>query len=152
MGSGLNVLLALLAAAGFAAANVCTRRATLWAPPVQGMRLTIMVALPVLALMATAAGQMDELGGLPWQVYVYFCVAGVIHFICGRFGYYSSVQALGAARATIVTTAFMPLTTIVIAMAVLDESLSWLMGVGALLVTLGPIVMAQGGQTYALPI
>jgi drug/metabolite transporter (DMT)-like permease len=147
----MSVLFALLAAAGFAAANVCTRRATLWGPPVQGTRLTIVVALPVLALMAALLGEMGEVARLPWQVYALFGAAGVVHFIVGRFSYYSSVQALGAARATVVTSAFMPLTTIVIAILVLDETFTWLTGLGALLVTLGPIVMAQGERQPGNP-
>ncbi|MFQ5872179.1 MAG: DMT family transporter [Dehalococcoidia bacterium] len=136
-------LFALLASASFASTNIFIRRGTLWVEPTQGVRLTVLLGVPIFALLATVFGEMVRLGEIPWQAYLLFGSAGAIHFVLGRSAMYFAIQAIGASRSGVIV-AVAPLFSIVIAVPLFGESFAWTTALGTLLVILGPILMLQG--------
>jgi drug/metabolite transporter (DMT)-like permease len=139
------VLLALFSSLAFASSNVSALRGTLLGSPRQGVRLTILLGVPMFVALAAGFGQLQRIGELPAAGWVLFAVAGVIHFVGGRNFGYLTTRELGASRATVITT-LSPLVSIAIAVALFNDTITLAIAAGAILVILGPILMSQGDK------
>lgn len=140
-------LLALFAAVAFACSNVSALRGTLWAEPRQGVRLTVLMGVPIFAFLALLFGQLGDLDKLSWKAWALFAAAGVVHFIAGRSLGYLAARALGASRATVVTT-LSPLFSVALAVVLFGDRVTWSIALGGLLVILGPVLIAQGDRRH----
>jgi drug/metabolite transporter (DMT)-like permease len=135
--------LAILASLGLAVGAVFARRGGLWVNPVLGARITIIVGIPIFAVLAFATGELSTAGSMTAMAVVWFALAGVVHFIIGRSLQYSAFKEMGASRATVVIT-LAPLISVIIAVPLFGEDVTAYLVVGAVLVMLGPILIAQG--------
>ncbi len=92
----LGAFFALLAAASFGLDNASARRGVLSGTVIQAMAITVPLGLPMFFIPALIAGQLAALTVLtPLQCF-YLSLAGVMHFVVGRYGNYRSLVAMGA--------------------------------------------------------
>ncbi len=114
--------LAFIAALAFATGNVSTRRATIWAASIHGVRISIFVGPPLFALVALALGETGKLDELTVTAVLLFAIAGLVHFVFGRALIYESIAIIGAPRAVVVSNLSVVF-SVVTAVIFLDENL-----------------------------
>lgn len=138
----LGALLALASAATFGLNNAAIRRGVLTGSVVQAMTITVPMGVPLFALACLPFGGIESLAGFGLSGWLWMILAGVIHFIIGRYGNYRSTEALGANLSSPLQQLSVPI-SIVLAMIFLDETLDMLGTIGFLLVMFGPAVTVR---------
>jgi len=146
----LVAFLALSSALSLAVTNICIRRGTRWASPNQGVVLSALIAPPVFVAIATVNGDLWRVDDVPAEAYALFAVAGVVHFVIGRALNFAAIRAIGASRSSVIVGAT-PIFAVALAIPILGESISWVVGVGAIIIMIGSVVMTRGGH-YADPV
>lgn len=138
----LGALLALASAATFGFNNAAIRRGVLTGSVVQAMMITVPMGVPLFALACLPFGGIESLLRYTTASWLWMTLAGVIHFVIGRYSNYRSTHALGANLSSPLQQLSVPI-SIVLAMIYLDETLSPLSFTGFILVMLGPAVTVQ---------
>jgi uncharacterized membrane protein len=136
-------LLALLAAATFAFNNASVRRGVLTGSVSQAMAITVPIGVPIFLVAALALGSLGMIARFPKTTLVWLALAGVMHFVWGRYCNYRATKAMGAILVGPVQQASMVF-TLALAVFILDETLTPLRIVGILLVVLGPSISLPG--------
>mgnify|MGYP006274327947 FL=1 len=139
----IGALLALLSAASFGLNNAALRRGVLRGSVLQALTITVPMGAPLFALAALAFGALGGLTALPAASVFWFAVAGIVHFLLGRYGNYRATRAMGANLSGPVQQMSV-LVSLVLALAFLGERLTPLSVLGIVLVVIGPFVMLQG--------
>ncbi|MPZ53813.1 MAG: EamA family transporter, partial [Acidimicrobiia bacterium] len=140
-----GILFTLLSAASFGANNVVVRRGLLGMSAGQGLYITVLLGIPLFGLAALLSGQLFRLGDLTWFGGGLLAVAGVVHFVAGRYCTFRAVGAIGANR-TMPLQALSGFYSVIIAVIFLDEHLSMIIAIGIVLAMLGPGLIAQGSR------
>jgi drug/metabolite transporter (DMT)-like permease len=140
--------LALLAAATFGLNNAMLRRGVLTGSALQGLMITVPMGVPLFALGALGFGALGGLAAMTGPAWLWFAVAGVVHFIIGRYGNYRATRAMGANLSGPVQQLGI-LVSLVLAMLFLGERLNPLSFIGIALVLFGPLIMLQGSRGKA---
>jgi len=91
---------------------------------------------------AALTGEIWKLWHVPWQAHVFLALSGIVHFAFGRSWGYRSLRLIGATRSNIVTS-LNPIVTVLLAIMILGETLSFSMFIGIILTLLGPIVLLK---------
>ncbi len=138
----LGALLALASAATFGFNNAAIRRGVLTGSVVQAMMITVPMGVPLFALACLPIGGFSALAGFSPSAWWWMILAGVVHFMIGRYGNYRSTHALGANLSSPVQQLSVPI-SIVLAMIFLDETLNPLSFTGFMLVMFGPAVTVK---------
>ena len=139
----LGAFLSLLAATMFALNNAMTRRGVLTGTVVQAMAITVPMGAPLFFLLLLVFGQVGALTQFSGLSILYLSIAGVLHFVWGRYCNYRASKAIGtnlqgpASQSDIVF-------TLALAMWLLDEKLTPLRVLGIVLVVAGPLVTMVG--------
>lgn len=136
----IGATLALVSAAFFGLNNATVRRGVLKSTVLQGMAITVPVGVPMFLLFAIYFGGMDQLrtwGGAAW---IWMILAGVVHFVVGRFGNYRATQALGATLSTPIQQLSI-LVAVALAFVFLDERINAVNAFGIFLVMVGPLMV-----------
>jgi drug/metabolite transporter (DMT)-like permease len=141
----LGAILSLLSAATFGLNNATLRRGVLKGSVLQAMAITVPMGVPLFALGALAFGALGGLAGLSTSAWFWFSVAGVVHFIAGRYGNYRATRAMGANLSGPVQQMSV-LVSLGLALIFLDETLNPLSIIGILLIVIGPFIMLPGGD------
>jgi len=128
---------ALIAAATFALNNATLRRGVLTGTVVQAMAVTVPLGIPLFLAGALLADQAAVLLSFSRDAVLALCVAGVIHFIWGRYCNYRATQAIGANLVAPVQQ-FSLLCSLGLAIWLLGETLTPLRMLGIALVIIGP--------------
>lgn len=138
----LGALLALASAATFGLNNAAVRRGVLTGSVLQAMAITVPLGVPLFALACLLTGGFHAMAGFSGAAWLWMTLAGVVHFIAGRYGNYRSTKAMGANLASPVQQLSVPV-SIILAMIYLDEVLTPLRLIGFVLVMLGPVIMMR---------
>jgi drug/metabolite transporter (DMT)-like permease len=138
----LGALLALASAATFGFNNAAIRRGVLTGSVVQAMMITVPMGVPLFALACLPFGGIESLLRYSTASWLWMTLAGVIHFVIGRYSNYRSTHALGANLSSPLQQLSVPI-SIVLAMIYLDETLSPLSFTGFILVMLGPALTVR---------
>lgn len=138
----LGGLLALLASATFAISNVSVRRGVITGTVLQGMAITVPIGAPLFLIVAVAIGAFPAIFDFAPLPALYLALAGIVHFIAGRYGNYRAINAMGANLAIPVQQTSL-LFSLAIALWLLGESLTPLKLLGIVLVLVGPAMMIQ---------
>jgi uncharacterized membrane protein len=144
----LGALLALASAATFGFNNAAIRRGVLSGSVVQAMMITVPMGVPLFALACLPFGGINSLAGFSTSGWLWMILAGVIHFVIGRYGNYRSTHALGANLSSPIQQLSVPI-SIVLAMIYLDETLNPLSCIGIILVMIGPAITVPGNKSDA---
>lgn len=142
----LGAVLALGFAFFFGANSIFVRRGVLLASPNYIATLTIFTGPVFFFLLTLATGELSTIPDFTWQATLFFALSGIVHFALGRTFGYRAVLILGATRSGIVT-GLNAIVTIVLAIIILKETVTPMMGVGICLSLAGPIIIAlkEGG-------
>jgi uncharacterized membrane protein len=138
----LGVSLAALSAATFAFNNASARRGVLTGSVLQALAVTVPIGVPIFFLVALGSGQLGTLASISAQAIALFALAGVLHFVIGRYGNFRAAQAIGANLSGPVIQLSLVI-TLVLAIMVLKEALTPLRLIGILLLATAPALMRQ---------
>lgn len=133
----LGGFLALVSAATFAFENAIARRGVLTGSVAQALAISVPLGVPIFFLVALAFGSLGAVLGFSPAAIGYLALAGILHFVWGRYCNYSASKAMGANLVAPVQQANL-LITLALAIWILDERLTPLRIVGIVLVVLGP--------------
>jgi drug/metabolite transporter (DMT)-like permease len=126
----------------FALGGTMTRRGMMRASASFGLYVTVILGVPLFAVAALATGQIFDADEITSNGYVLLAGAGILHFLVGRYCGFRAVAAIGANRnQPLLTTSI--LYSVILAIIVLDESITWAMFGGMALVVVGPMLMIE---------
>ena len=145
----LGYVFGLLSAMSFGVADTSTRRGVLKGTVIQAVFFTVILGVPLFLVAAVVTGQIFDANLIAFKGYVYLVLAGIIHFIGGRYCNYRTISAIGATRAATIGAVQLPYSVIVAAIF-LSERVNALMAVGILLVLVGPLIMAERKKEKAI--
>ena len=91
---------------------------------------------------ALVTGQLFRAGDVSGLGFLLLSTAGILHFGLGRYFNYRSMAAIGATRTGPIQSFTAPY-AVAVAYFLLDEGVTFLMGVGIVLVLVGPAVMVE---------
>jgi drug/metabolite transporter (DMT)-like permease len=138
----LGVALALISSLSFSLNSVMARRGLARATASAGAFVTVLLGVPLFLVASLVTGQLFNAVDVPLRGYVLLSAAGVLHFGVGRYFNYRAAAAIGATRAASVQALTVPY-AILIAYIFLGETISWIMGMGIVLIIIGPTIMVQ---------
>ena len=134
---------ALLAAVTFAFNNASARRGVLTGSITQALAITVPIGVPIFCLAAVVAGSLGAVFDFSSQATLALAVAGIVHFVWGRYCNYRATRAMGANLVGPIQQVSLVL-TLVLAIWLLGEKVTPLRLVGILLVVLGPFLTMRG--------
>lgn len=137
----LGALLAFISAGFYGTNNACLRRGVLHGSVSQAMSITVPLGVPLFLIAAFLSGQLFDLGKLSARSFLFFSLAGVLHFVWGRYWNYRSTQALGSVGAGPIQQSQL-LIAVALAVIFLHEKLTPLKGLGIVLIIIGPTIIA----------
>ena len=138
----LGACLAFVSAAFFGLNNATVRRGVLTSTVLQGMAFTVPLGVPLFAAFAFALGGFQALAGWPLSSWLWMALAGIVHFVIGRYGNYRATQALGATLSTPIQQLSI-LVALALAFAFLGETVNAVNLVGIVLVIAGPVAILR---------
>ena len=133
----LGGFLALLSAASFAAESATVRRGVLTASVMQAMAITIPLGVPLFFLVALVFGSLGHVLTFSPTAIFWLSMAGIVHFVWGRYCNYRASKAVGANLVAPVQQLSL-IVTLVLSIWILAESLTPLRIFGIALVIIGP--------------
>jgi len=136
-GHDLGGILALLAAATFAANNAVARRGVLNGSVLQAMAITVPFGVPLFLVASVLTGSTALVADFSGNAWVLLSLAGIVHFVLGRYCNYRAVKAIGANLAGPLTESSI-LVALVLAVLLLGEHMTILKVIGILLILAGP--------------
>jgi drug/metabolite transporter, DME family len=137
-----GAILGLLSAAGFGVTNVITRRAMLRVSANYIATLTVLTGPIFFLAAAVLTGEIWKLLHFPWQAHAFLALSGIVHFALGRSWGYRSIRLIGATRSNIVTS-LNPIVTVLLAILILGETVSFSMLIGILCTLMSPLVLLK---------
>jgi drug/metabolite transporter (DMT)-like permease len=150
----LGGLLSFFAAATFAFNAVAARRAVLTGTVAQGMAITVGIGAPMFLVVAAATGHLGAIADFSGRTLLLLSVAGVLHFVWGRYCSFRASKAIGANLAGNLQQ-FDLVVSLVLAIWILGETLTPLKILGITLIVIGstmrPRDKTSRGRT-ALPL
>jgi drug/metabolite transporter (DMT)-like permease len=136
----LGVCLAALSAATFAFNNASARRGVLTGSVLQALAVTVPIGVPIFLLAVLATGNLATLSGFSAGAIALLALAGVLHFVVGRYGNFRAAQAIGNNLSAPVIQLGL-VVSLACAILVLKEVLTPLRILGIALLALGPVLM-----------
>lgn len=146
----LGGLLALMAAATFALTNTSLRIGVLSGSVAQAMAISVPLGAVIFLAVTAAAGRLGDVTQFSSRAVLLLSLAGVVHFVWGRYCNFRATKAIGANLAAPVQQ-FSLILSLVLAVGVLGEELTGLQIFGILLVALGPAATMDRGRAGARP-
>jgi drug/metabolite transporter (DMT)-like permease len=138
----LGAFLAICSAATFGFNSATVRRGVLSGSVFQAMAITVPIGVPLFLLAALVTGQLGGIVDFGWPGTGYLALAGILHFVWGRYWNYRAVKEMGANLAGGVNQLSL-VAALAFAMILLDEKLTVLRVMGIALVFLGPLIMTS---------
>jgi len=144
----LGGLLAICSAATFAFNNASVRRGVLTGTVAQAMAITVPIGVPLFFLAALITGRLGDALTFSTQGYVALALAGILHFVWGRYCNYRATRAIGTNLVAPIQQ-FNLLVTLMLAIWLLGEELTVLKLLGIGLVLIGPSITMRERQAKA---
>jgi drug/metabolite transporter (DMT)-like permease len=139
----IGLILALIAAVSFAIGIVLVRKAAGEAGEAFTVTaFSIFAGIPLFAIAISINGDWHYLVSISLKALGMLAAVGVIHFIIGRLWAYDAFRRIGANRSTPITQ-LSPIVTIALTWFFLDESLTFYVAFGALLMMAGVLLISQ---------
>ena len=141
----LGAFFALLSAASFAVESAAARRGVLTASVAQALAVTIPLGVLIFFVVAAVFGALGTTLTFSAEALFWLSLAGVLHFVWGRYCNYRAAKAMGANLVGPVLQCSL-LVTLVLAMWMLGEYLTPLRLLGIVLVLVGPALAYDPGR------
>lgn len=139
----LGSFLALLSAMSFAFNDVAVRRGILYNSVYKSIAVTVPIGVPLFISAILIFDCIDELLSQSPTSIFFFALAGILHFIFGRFCNYKSIEHLGTTIAGPIIQISL-LISVFFAFFILNELFTYLHLLGILLILFGPIIILAG--------
>lgn len=148
----LGALFAFLSSASFALNGVAVRRGVLTGTVAQAMAITVPMGVPIFFAVAVATGSLGALWGFTLKQYLWLALAGIFHFVWGRYCNYRATKAIGGNATLPLQQLDFPL-KLALAIVFLGETLSPLgiIGIGLILLGGGVAIKRKGRTKKAKP-
>jgi drug/metabolite transporter (DMT)-like permease len=137
------VLLAAASAATFAFNNASARRGVITGSVLQALAVTVPIGVPMFLAVALATGSLGALASLSGEAIALLALAGVLHFVIGRYGNFRAAKAIGNNLSAPVIQLGLAV-ALGLAIFVMNETLTPLRILGIALLAVGPAVMRNG--------
>lgn len=99
-----GLIFALLSAVCFAGSQAFVKRATSQTgESLSAVFVSVFIGILLFSFLLLFIGEWDKIWSLSWQGFVLLGIAGIIHFVVGRFLNYSSVRLIGANKTSAFT-------------------------------------------------
>ncbi len=108
----------------------------------QGLYVAVLIGAPLSLITGFASGQLFDIGELPLDRFGSLVAAGIVHFMIGRYAYYRSIKAIGATRTGPLLSLAGPY-SLLMAIFVLGEDVSLLLGAAIILMIIGPAIIVE---------
>lgn len=144
----LGGLFALLSAATFSLNNALARRGVLTGTVIQALCVTVPIGAPFMLAMAFLLGSAGEVFNFSSTAYMWLCLAGINHFIAGRFFNYWAVQNMGS-NLTGPIQQIDIVVSLALAMWLLGEYLTPMRIIGILLIICAPMLTFKSDMQQA---
>ncbi len=144
----LGAIFGILTAACFSASVIVARRGMLVASADQGIYFSVVAGVPLFLIVALLTGQLFRVNEFGVAALWMLAGAGVSEYLVGRYSNFRAIRILGA-NASSPLRSLNVVFAVVLAVVLLDESISLQRGLGMGLVILAPLVMLQGGVRQA---
>lgn len=141
----LGAFFALCSAATFALNNAFARRGVLTGTALQALAISVPIGVPMFVLGALAIGGVEAFMAFGWASWFYLAIAGVLHFAWGRYCNYRAVKAIGSNLAGPLQESSV-IISLVLAIALLGETMTGVKIAGILLVLSGPMLAVEIGK------
>jgi uncharacterized membrane protein len=138
----LGAFLALLSAALFGFNNAATRRGVLNGSVIQGMAITVPMGVLLFGLACLVVGSLDAVTRFSPSALFYFSMAGIAHFVLGRYCNYRAIAAIGTNLASPIQQ-WEVLVTLALAIILLGEKLTPIAVIAIGLLVLGPAIATR---------
>lgn len=135
----LGIAFSILAAATFAFNATAARRAVLSASVTQGLAITVPLGVPLSLMIAAAFGQLHQVWAFSAEAVVCLALAGIVHFLIGRYGNYRASQLIGTNLSANVIQ-WDVIVSLALAIWLLGDTITPLRALGIILVLAGPAV------------
>ncbi|MEA2937248.1 MAG: hypothetical protein QOC56_752 [Alphaproteobacteria bacterium] len=139
----LGSLLAVCSAATFAFNNASVRRGVLTGTVGQAMAITVPIGVPLFFIAALATGHLGMVAGFSPHALLALALAGILHFVWGRYCNYRATTAIGTNLVAPVQQVNL-IVTLVLAVWLLGEQFTPLKILGIALILLGPTLTMRG--------
>ena len=136
----LGMILGLISAAAFGANTIVTRRGMFRVSSNYVTTITVFSGPIFFLIIASITGDIFRLRQIPWIAYLFLALSGVIHFALGRTLAYRAIQLIGSTRSNLVTSLH-PIVTVILAMLILRETVTFIMVIGILCTLTGPLLI-----------
>jgi uncharacterized membrane protein len=146
----LGGLLAIFSAATFAFNNASVRRGVLTGSVAQALAITVPIGAPLFFMAALATGNLGAALNFPPQALGALALAGILHFVWGRYCNYRATMAIGTNLVAPVQQINMIL-TLFLAIWLLGEQLTPLRVMGIVLILLGPSITMRAKTEKSAP-
>ena len=146
----LGGLLAICSAATFAFNNASVRRAVLTGSISQGMAITVPIGVPLFLLAALVTGHLGAVAGFSPTALAALALAGVLHFVWGRYCNYRATRAIGTNLVAPIQQVNL-IVTLVLAVWLLGEYFTPLKIFGIGLILLGPTLTMSAREKRQPP-
>jgi uncharacterized membrane protein len=141
----LGGFLALCSAATFAINNTFACRGVIAGTVLQALSISVPIGVPIFLIAALATGSLALVANFSWISLLWLALAGVVHFMWGRYCNYRAVKAIGSNLAGPVQESSV-LVALGLAVWLLGERLTPVKVLGIALVLLGPAVAVELGR------
>jgi uncharacterized membrane protein len=138
----MGILFTVLSAASFGLNTASVRRGVVRGSAMQGVYVTVFIGVPLFLLAAFVTGQLASFSNITQRGYILLAIAGVLHFLWGRYCGYRALGIIGANR-TAALDSLATLLAVLLAVVVLGESLDPINILGVGLVIIGPAIMIR---------
>lgn len=138
----LGIVYSILSSASFGLNAATIRRGVLGSSASQGLYITVALGVPLFFIAALLSGEIFQAGRLPLAAYAGLALAGVMHFLFGRYCNYRAIGAIGANRVTPIRATSL-IYSVVVAVVALGERFTVPMALGTLLILVAALLVAE---------
>jgi len=137
----IGLIFALVGGVVFAGSLVFVRRGVYWAgESFTSVLIQVFVGVPFFAVAVFITGEWGKLWSLSWQGFLLLGLAGIVHFVFGRFLSYTAVRLIGVNKVTpLLMTS--PFYTLIFGFVFLSETLTITLILGVLCIFAGAILV-----------
>ena len=142
----MGALFALFSAAFFGLNSAALRRGVIKGSVLQALAITVPFGVPFFAVIGWFAGGFTAIRDWGLAPYLWMTIAGLLHFVIGRYGNYKATQLLGATLSTPIQQMSI-LVALLLAFLFLGETVNAVNVIGIALVMVGPMVLMRRRRT-----
>ncbi len=143
----LGSILSLVSALFFGLNNAAMRRGVLTGTALQGTSVSVPIGVPLFIVGTVVTGSAGLFREFTGETYLLLVLAGIIHFTVGRYANMRATKAMGANFVRPVQQMGV-LLAVVLAITILDETLTALRAAGIILVIAGPVLMMPDRKKF----